>query len=75
MHTLDERASRSAGFFNRLRRDLKLLVSIARMLMQYFTEGRRVRKTYRQHIRRGEVLWLDEQGPRQHRDAAVTGKR
>ncbi len=75
MHTLDERASQSGRFFNRLQRDVSLLVSIARMLMQYFSEGRRVRKTYRQHIQRGEVVWLDEQGSRQHRDAAVTGER
>ncbi len=45
------------------------------MLLQYFTEGRRVRNKYRQQARLGEVLWLDEQGPTQHRDAAVTGER
>lgn len=75
MHTLDERASRSGGLLNRLRRDVRLLVSITRMLIQYFTEGGRVRKAYRQHIQRGDVLWLDEDGPTQHRDAAMTGER
>ena len=75
MHTLDERASRSGGFLNRLKRDVTLLVSISRMLVQYFTEGRRIRNAYRRHIQRGDVLWLDEQGPTQHRDAAMTGER
>ncbi len=75
MHTLDNRAGESGGFLNKLRRDLRLLASIARMLLQYFTEGRRVRNKYRQQARLGEVLWLNEQGPTQHRDAAVTGER
>ncbi len=75
MHTLDERGSQSSGFFSKLRRDAALLLSIARMLRQYFTQGRKIRNAYRQHELRGDVLWLDEEGPTQHRDAAVTGER
>ena len=74
MHTLDDRTSQSGGFLSRLQRDARLLLSIARMLLQYFTQGRQIRKAYRERLVRGEVLWLDEQGTTQHRDA-VTGER
>jgi hypothetical protein len=42
------------------RRDLKLLVQIGRMLLGY-----------RALEARGETFWVDEDGPRDHREAAL----
>jgi len=53
------------------RRDLKLVVQIARMLLGYFVAGGRLRRRYRALEARGETFWLDEEGPSEHREAAL----
>ena len=53
------------------RRDLKLLVQIARMLLGYLVAGGRLRRRYRALEARGETFWVDEDGPRGHREAAL----
>jgi hypothetical protein len=66
MHTLD-----SARREGPLVRDLRLLGRMAFMLFGYFVVGGRLRRGYRQAERRGEVFWLDEMGPTQHREAPL----
>jgi hypothetical protein len=75
MHTLDDQAAGSGGILSNLRRDLLLLRDLARMLLQYFIQGRRERRTYRRQERSGETYWVDEVGPSTHRDAALTDRR
>jgi|KBSSwiStaDraftv2_1062776.scaffolds.fasta_scaffold1462178_2 hypothetical protein len=53
------------------RRDVRLLVQIARMLFGYAVAGGRVRRRYRALEARGGTLWLDEEGPHEHREAAL----
>jgi hypothetical protein len=53
------------------RRDLKLLFQMAGMLVAYFVVGGRLRRRYRALEARGETFWLDEDGPREHREAAL----
>jgi len=53
------------------RRDLKLLVQIARMLFGYVVAGGLLRRRYRALEARGQTFWLDEEGPREHREAAL----
>jgi hypothetical protein len=52
-------------------RDVRLLVQIVRMIFGYVVAGGRVRRRYRALEARGETLWLDEEGPREHREAAL----
>jgi hypothetical protein len=63
MHTLDSTRGES-----RLVRDLKLLRRMAAMLYGYFAVGGRLRREYRRRERRGEMFWVDEAGPTQHRE-------
>jgi hypothetical protein len=65
MHTLDTPQAAS------WRRDLRLLLGIAGMLAGYVVAGGRVRRLYRRKQRRGEVLFLDEEGPTRHREAPL----
>jgi hypothetical protein len=53
------------------RRDLRLLVRIARMLLDYLVAGGRLRRRYRALEARGETFWVDEDGPKDHREAAL----
>jgi hypothetical protein len=53
------------------RRDLRLLVQIASMLFGYLVAGGRLRRRYRALEARGETFWVDEDGPREHREAAL----
>ncbi len=51
-----------------LRRDLALLWRIGGMLVQYLTEGTRLRQEYRRRQFKGEVYWVDGSGPTRHRE-------
>jgi hypothetical protein len=53
------------------RRDLDLLLRIAGMLVGYVVVGGRLRRRYRAAERRGETLFVDEDGPGEHREAAL----
>jgi hypothetical protein len=56
-----------------VRRDLDLLVQMARMLVGYIVTGGRLRRRYRALERRGGILYVDEEGPHEHREAALRG--
>lgn len=66
MRTLD-----AAGAPRAWRRDLALLLRMARMLVQYSTAGARVRRAYRRCAARGDVFWVDALGPTRHREEAL----
>ena len=66
MRTLD-----SSRHEHSWRRDLKLMVQMARMLFGYLVVGGRLRRRYRAMEARGETFWVDEEGPREHREAAL----
>lgn len=66
MHTLDSARTEST-----LVRDLRLLGRMAMMLFGYFVIGGRLRRSYREAERRGDVFWVDETGPTQHREAPL----
>lgn len=53
------------------RRDLTLLLQMASMLFGYLVVGGRLRRRYRAAERRGETFWVDEEGPGEHREAAL----
>jgi hypothetical protein len=54
-----------------LRRDLRLLLRMAGMLLQYATTGARLRRAYRRCEARGETFWVDAGGPTRHREEAL----
>ncbi len=62
MRTVDHADGRSHSLAARLRRDWALSRRILGMLWSYFTEGRRVRKTYEAREREGNVYWVDRPG-------------
>ena len=66
MRTLDTTATQSA-----LRRDLRLLLRLAAMLVQYGTTGARQRRAYRRCAARGEVFWVDATETTHHRQEAL----
>jgi hypothetical protein len=66
MHTLDPARGERPW-----RRDLKLLFQMAGMLFGYFWVGGRLRRRYRALEARGETFWVDEEGPSEHREAAL----
>ena len=68
MRTLDTPTSATASA---LRRDLALLLRIARMVYAFATAGARLRRAYRRCQARGEVLWVDALGPTHHREEAL----
>jgi hypothetical protein len=53
------------------RRDLSLLVRIGGMLLGYLVVGSRLRRRYRALEARGGTLWVDEEGPTEHREAPL----
>ena len=61
MRTIDERFTKSASFWQRLGRDVRLLWRIAQMLHAYLIVGRRIRRRYRSMAARGEIFWVDEE--------------
>lgn len=60
MRTVDTAASAKQTRWQKLRSDAALLLQFAGMTFYYFTEGRRLRKTYRACEARGETFWVDE---------------
>jgi hypothetical protein len=54
-----------------LRRDLALLLGMARMVLQYALAGGRLRRAYRRCEARGGVLWLDDLAETRHREEAL----
>ena len=61
MRTIDEKFSKEPSFWQKLQRDYWLLIRIARMIIAYFTEGRRIRRLYLQKQAKGETFWVDEE--------------
>ena len=51
--------------------DLLLLRRLGSMLWQYLTVGGRLRREYRMKESRGEVFWVDAQGPTEHREQSL----
>lgn len=66
MHTLDS-ATRGGTW----RRDVLLLWRMAAMLVHYWVEGGRVRWRYRRREARGEIFFVDDEGPSGHREAPL----
>jgi hypothetical protein len=66
VRTLDSRGGTALG------RDLRLLLRMGVMVIGYWTVGARLRRAYRRCQARGEVLWLDAEGPARHRDRPLT---
>lgn len=66
LRTLDSRGAAASW-----RRDLALLRRMAGMLLQYWTAGARLRRAYRRCEARGEILWVDAEGPTQHREEGL----
>ena len=62
MRTVDHADARSHAPTARLARDWALARRILRMLWFYFTEGRRVRKTYAACEQEGRTYWVDRAG-------------
>jgi len=52
-------------------RDVTLLWRMAGMVVGYWTAGARLRREYRRREARGEVFWVDGEGPTSHREAAL----
>jgi hypothetical protein len=65
----------SASSRRGLGQDLRLLRSIASMLVQYWIAGGRLRAAYRRCEERGEVFWVDAQGETRHREASMYRER
>jgi hypothetical protein len=55
--------------------DLRLLRKLCAMLWQYLTVGGRLRREYRLRESRGEVFWVDAQGPTEHREQSLRRDR
>jgi hypothetical protein len=65
------RTLNAAGSRRSLGQDLRLLRSIASMLVQYWIAGGRLRAAYRRCEERGLVFWVDAQGETRHREASL----
>ena len=61
MRTIDEQFTQDAGLWQRLVRDVRLLVRLGRMLLTYFLAGGRIRRAYRRAEARGEIFYVDEE--------------
>ena len=61
LRTIDDQFSKETSFWQQLLRDFRLLKRIGRMVFAYFTEGRRIRRLYRQKQAQGEIFWVDEE--------------
>ena len=61
LRTIDDQFSKETSFWQQLLRDFWLLKRIGRMIFAYFTEGRRIRRLYRQKQAQGEIFWVDEE--------------
>lgn len=63
MRTLDQEFTTNASRVELLRRDLRVLMRMARMLWRYMWKGGRIRRAYRAMETRGEIYWVDESQP------------
>jgi len=61
LRTIDDQFSKETSFWQQLLRDFRLLKRIGKMVIAYFTEGRRIRRLYRQKQAQGEIFWVDEE--------------
>ncbi len=61
MRTTENEASAMLSGWARIRRDLAVLASLAKMIFYYWTVGGRIRKGYRECQARGEIYWVDEE--------------
>ena len=61
VRTIDKQFVSKDSLPQRLRRDVRLLLRIARMLFYYFTIGARTRRLYRAKQARNEIFWVDEE--------------
>ena len=57
--TLDGMFTKSGSLWSRSVRNVRLLMRIVAQMIDYFTKGTRVRRSYRAKESRGEVHWLD----------------
>ena len=65
------RTLNAAGPRRSLWQDLRLLRSIASMLVQYWIAGGRLRRAYRLCEERGDVFLVDAQGETRHRESSM----
>ncbi len=59
MRTLDGKFTTSTSIWSRMWRDIRLLARLGTQIIQYWTEGTRIRRSYRKKDAKGEVHWLD----------------
>ena len=59
MRTIDGKFTTSTSIWSRVWRDARLLVRLGKQIIQYWTVGFRIRRSYRKKEARGEVFWLD----------------
>ena len=61
VRTIDKQFVTEDSLLQRLRRDVRLLLRIARMILDYFTIGARTRRLYWAKQARSEIFWVDEE--------------
>ncbi|MCZ6915159.1 MAG: hypothetical protein O7I93_00145 [Gemmatimonadetes bacterium] len=59
MRTIDHGPSGGGAAWSRVLRRIRLLRRLGWMTVDYFLVGGRVRRAYRERVRRGETLYLD----------------
>ncbi len=62
MRTIDQNSVSNVSFLAALARNGRLLLRLASMVLDYWTVGTRVRRSYRDRESKGDMYWLDEQG-------------
>ncbi len=60
MRTTESESNEDLNWWRRSRRALVLLGHLAGMTIYYWTRGARLRKAYRDHQARGEILCVDD---------------
>jgi hypothetical protein len=60
IRTVDKQFTTKASLWERLGRDGRLLLRMARMLKVYIFVGGRIRRAYRAKEAGGEIYWVDE---------------
>ena len=61
MRTIDEQFSKDTSFWQRLGRDLRLLLRISQLLYAYLVAGRSIRRSYRAKATQNQIYWVDEE--------------
>ena len=62
MRTIDQNSVSNVRFLAAMARNGRLLLRLASMVLDCWTVGRRVRRSYRDRESKGDMYWLDEQG-------------